>query len=128
MVLQLLHETNLCLLLYRLVSRTVLTYAECVVSPDEFNWKLHESCHTYSRLHIVREYEECTASWDYTTVESHTDAAACHSKLCNTCLEECTREVVLCEVVSLLQEAVSLIRVRQVGRSTDHIWNLLCKG
>ena len=90
MVLQLLHETYLCLLLYWLVSRTILTNAECIVGPYELDWKLHEGCHTDSWLHIVREYEEGTTSWDDTTMKSHTDATACHSKLCNTCLEECT--------------------------------------
>ena len=109
MTLELLHETDLCLVLNRLVSRSILTYTECVVSPDELNWELHESCHTNYREHILAEYEECTASWDNTTVESHTYTATCHCELSNTCLEECTREVACLESVSLLEEAVSLI-------------------
>ena len=60
-------------------------------------------------------------------MESHTDAAASHSKLSNTSLEECAREVALGEGMSLLQETVCLIGVRKVGRSTNHIRNLLCK-
>ena len=43
----------------------------------------------------------------------------------HTSLEEGTAEVAANEVVSLLQEAVGIIRVRQVGRSTDHVGHLL---
>ena len=60
-------------------------------------------------LHIVREYEEGTASRDDTAVESHTVHNACHGELGNTCLEEVTTEVTLSKCLSLLQEAVGLI-------------------
>ena len=89
-VVELLHETNLCFLLNWLVSRTVFTNAERIVGPDELNWKFHEGCHTNCWLHVVAEYEECTACWDNTSVKCHTDAAACHSEFGNTCLKECS--------------------------------------
>ena len=127
MVLQLLHKTDLCLLLNWLMGRTILANAECVVCPDELNWQLHEGSHTYGWLHIVGEHEECTASWDYTTVKCHTDAAASHGELGNTCLEERAAEVALYESLCLLQEAVGLVGVGEVGRSADHVWNLLCQ-
>ena len=127
MVLQLLHQTDLCLLLNRLVGRTILTYAECVVSPNELNRQLHEGSHTNSWLHIVGEYEECTASGDDTSVQRHTDAAACHGELGYTSLEECSAEVALYESLCLLQEAVCLVGVGEVGRCADHVWNLLCQ-
>src|SRR5574344_2857721 len=109
MVLEFLHEANLCLLLYRLMSRAIFTHTECVVSPDELDWKFHKGCHTNSRFHVVRENKESTACRDDTSVESHTDAAASHSELCHTCLEECSREVTLCECMSLVQETVCLV-------------------
>ena len=114
-VLQLLHQADLCLLLNRLVGRTVLTDTEGVVGPDELHGQLHEGSHTNGGLHVVGEYEEGTASGDDTTVEGHTDAAASHRELSHTSLEEGTAEVATNEVVSLLQEAVGVIRVRQVG-------------
>ena len=48
-------------------------------------------------------------------MQRHTDAAACHSELGNTCLEECTAEVALDECLCLLEEAVGLVRVGEVG-------------
>ena len=50
-----------------------------------------------------------------------------HSQLCNTSLEESTREVTANDSLGLLQETVCLIRVRKVSRSTDHVRNLLCQ-
>ena len=81
MVLQLFHQADLCLLFNRFMGRAVFAYTECVVCPNEFHRNLHQSCHTYGRFHIVREYEECTASSNDTAVEHHTDAAAGHGQL-----------------------------------------------
>ena len=60
-------------------------------------------------------------------MESHTDAAASHGELSYTSLEERTAEVALHESLGLLEEAVGLVRVREVGRSADHVWYLLCQ-
>ena len=48
-------------------------------------------------------------------MQRHTDAAACHSELGNTCLEECTAEISLDESLGLLQESVGLVGIREVG-------------
>ena len=93
------------------MSRTVFTYTECVVCPNELHGNFHQCSHTYGRFHIVREYEECSASWDYTTMQCHTDTAASHSQFGNTSLEECTAEITFLESMRLFQEAVCLIRV-----------------
>ena len=125
MVLQFLHQTNLCFLFYGLVGRTVFTYTECIVCPDELHGQFHQGSHTNGRLHVVREYKEGTACRNHATVQSHTDAAASHCQLSHTSLEECTREVATDNVVRLLQETVSLIGVREVGRSANHVGHLL---
>ena len=78
MIFQFFHQADLSFLFYRFVSRTVFTYAECVVCPDEFHWLFHQSSHTYGRFHVVGEYEEGTASSDHTTVERHTDTDTSH--------------------------------------------------
>ena len=109
------------------MGRTILTYAECIVRPDELDGQLHEGSHTYGRLHVVREYEESTAGRDDTTMQCHTDTAASHGQLCHTSLEEGTAEVALGESLGLLQEAIRLVRVGEVGGSTNHIGNLLCQ-
>ena len=77
--------------------------------PDELHGQLHQGSHTNGGLHVVREYEEGTASGDHTTVQSHTDTAASHRELGYTCLEEGTAEVATNQVVSLLQEAVCIV-------------------
>ena len=61
------------------------------------------------------------------TVQCHTDTAASHSQFGYSGLEEGTAEVTVNKCVSLFQETVCLVRVRQVGRSTDHVRNLLCQ-
>ena len=60
-------------------------------------------------------------------MKCHTDTAACHSQFGNTCLEECSAEVILSHSLGHLQETISLIRVRQVGRSTNHVRYLFCQ-
>lgn len=83
--------------------------------PDELDRYTHKGCHTYSRLHVVREYEECSASRDNAAVQVHTDADASHSKLRNTSLEEGTCEVVSQKIVCILEESVGLVAVAEVG-------------
>ena len=124
-VLQFLHQTNLGFLLDRLVGRTVLANAEGIVSPDELHGQLHQGSHTYGGLHVVGEYEEGAAGGDDATMQGHTDAAAGHRQLGHASLEESTAEVALHDVVGLLEEAVGLVRVRQVGRGADHVGYLL---
>ncbi len=58
-------------------------------------------------------------------MQGHTDAAASHGQLGYTSLEEGAGEVALYDVVGLLQEAVGIVRVRKVGRSTNHVGHLL---
>ena len=127
MVLQLFHQANLCLLLYRLVGRSVLTHTECIVSPDELDRNLHQGCDTNSWFHIVGEYKECTHCCYHATVKHHTDTHICHGKLGYTSLEECSREVTTYHALGLLEEAVGLVGVREVGRSADHVRNLFCQ-
>ena len=52
-ILEFLHKTDLCLLLHRFMSRSVFSYAESIMRPDELDWKFHQSSHTDSRLHII---------------------------------------------------------------------------
>ena len=85
-VLELLHQTDLCFLLYGLVRRTIFTDTEGIMRPDELHGELHEGCHTDSGLHIVREDKEGTAGSDDTTMKSHTDTEASHSELSYTWL------------------------------------------
>ena len=68
MILELLHKADLSFLLYRLMSRAVFADTECIMCPDELDRELHECCHSYSRLHIVREHEECTARCNHASV------------------------------------------------------------
>ena len=110
-VLQLLHQAYLCLLLNRLVGRSVLTDTEGVVGPDELDGHFHQGCHTYGGLHIVGEDEEGAAGGDDTTVEVHTDTHTGHGELSHTGLEESTLEVTALQTLGLLQETVGLVGV-----------------
>ena len=109
MVLQFFHQADLCFLFYRFMSRSIFTYTEGIVGPDEFNRKLHQGSHTYCRFHIVGEYEEGSTCRNYTSVESHTEAAACHRQLGYTGLQECSAEIALHESVCFLQETIRLV-------------------
>ena len=93
MVLQFFHQTNLSFLFYWFVSRTVFTYTECIVSPDELHRHFHQSSHTYCWFHIIREYKEGSTSRDYTSVQCHTDTATSHSQFSYTSLQESTGKV-----------------------------------
>ena len=85
-VLELLHQADLCFLFYRLMGRTIFTDTEGIMRPDELHGELHEGCHTDSGLHVVREDKEGTAGSDDTTMKSHTDTEASHSELSYTWL------------------------------------------
>ena len=54
-------------------------------------------------------------------MQRHTDTEAGHRQLSDARLEEGTAEVPTGEGVRLLEEAIGLIRVRQVSRGYDHI-------
>ena len=125
MVMQFLHQTNLCFLLHRLVRRTVLTYTEGVVAPDELNRQLHKCRHTNSRFHIIAEHKERTTCRDDTAVQRHTDTYARHRELTHARLQELTAEITLLQRMGLLQETVRLIGVREVSRRNDHITYIL---
>ena len=58
-------------------------------------------------------------------MQAHTDTDTCHRQLSHTGLEEGTAEIAFHERMGLLQETVSLIRVRKVGRSHHHVLYLL---
>ena len=62
----------------RFVCRSVFAYAEGIVRPDELNRLFHQGSHSDSGFHVVGEYEERTAGYDYTSVERHTDTYASH--------------------------------------------------
>ena len=115
MVLQLFHQTNLHFLFNRFVCRSVFTYAEGIVRPDELNRLFHQGSHSDSGFHVVGEYEECAAGYDYTSVERHADTYASHRQFGNTGLKECTTEIAFYECMCFLQEAVGLVRIGKVG-------------
>ena len=123
-VFQFFHQADLGFLLYRFMGRTVFTYTEGIVCPDELHGNFHQGCHTYGRFHVVGEYEESSASGDYTAMQCHTDTATCHSQLGNTGLEECTAEVTFLEGMCFLEESVCLVGIGKVGRSNNHIFYL----
>src|SRR5574344_352824 len=99
--------------------RSVFSYTESIVRPNELHRNFHQSSHTQSRFHIVREYEESSASRNDTTMQSHTDATASNRQFRNTSMKKGTREIVGSKSMRFLQEAVRLIRISQIGRSTN---------
>ena len=58
-------------------------------------------------------------------MQVHADAHARHGQLAHASLEEGAREVVFSQGLSLLQEAVGLVAVRQVCRGAYHVGHLL---
>ena len=52
-VLEFLHEADLCFLLNGFVGRTVFANAEGIVCPDELDGDFHESSHADGGLHVV---------------------------------------------------------------------------
>ena len=121
MVAQVLHQANLRLVLDRLVRRAVLAYAERVVRPDIDHVQVHQCREADGRLHVVREDEEGAAGRNHAAVQCHTVHDAGHRQLRHAGLEEFAAEIALREGFGLFQEAVGLVRIRQVGRSDDHV-------
>lgn len=120
---QFFHQADLGFLLYRFMGRTVFTYTEGIVCPDELHGNFHQGCHTYGRFHVVGEYEESSASGDYTAMQCHTDTATCHSQLGNTGLEECTAEVTFLEGMCFLRNPSVLSELE--GRQKQQSYFLL---
>ena len=120
-ILELLHQANLCLLLYGLMGRSILTDTEGIVRPDELHRELHEGGHAHCWLHVVGEDEERTAGSYDPTMQGHTDAETGHRQLSYPRLEEGTTEVSTAQSSSLLEEAIGLIGVREVGGGYDHV-------
>ena len=114
MVVQFLHETDLRLLLYGFVGRSVFADTESVMAPDEFNRQLHEGSHADCGFHIIAEDKERTAGRDDTSVKRHSDHDARHSELTHTGLQELPGEIAFLEGMSLLQESIGLIAITQI--------------
>ena len=128
MVLHLLHQANLCFLLNGLVCGTVLTYAECIVAPDELDRQFHQCCHADGGLHIVGEHKECATCCQHTAMQSDTDADACHGEFCYTGLKETTGKIVACyNSCAALDETVCLVGVAEVGTGYYHVGHGLCQ-
>ena len=125
MVVQFLHETDLCLLLDGFVRRTVFADTESIVRPYELNRQFHQGSHADRRFHIIAENEEGAAGRDDTAVERHTDHDAGHGEFRHTGLEELTGEIAFLEGVGLLEEAVGLIRVGEVRGRNNHVTYVL---
>ncbi len=83
-VVEKLHEAYLCFLFHRLVSRSVLAYAEGIVRENVLHRQFHKRRHTQSRFDIVAEDEESAASADTSAMKG--DAVDCggHSQLGHT--------------------------------------------
>ena len=124
-VAQVLHQADLRLVLHGLVRRAVLAHAERVVRPDVDHMQAHQRREAHGGLHIIGEDEERAADGDHAAVQRHAVHHAGHRQLRDARLEEFTGEIALRERLGLLQKSVGLVRVRQVGRSDDHVVDLL---
>ena len=105
--------------------RSVFANAECVVRPNEFDGQFHQRSHANSRFHVVGEYEECGASSDDPAMQRHAQADAGHGEFGYAGLQECAAEVAACHGMSLFEESVGFVGVRQVGRRYNHVFDLL---
>ena len=124
-VAQVLHQADLRLVLHGLVRRAVLAHAERVVRPDVDHMQAHQRREAHGGLHIIGEDEERAADGDHAAVQRHAVRNAGHRQLRDARLEEFPTEIALRERLGLLQVTVGLVRIRQVGRSHDHVVDLL---
>ena len=124
-VFQMLHQADLRLMLHGLMRRTVLAHAERVVRPDVDHMQAHQRREAHGGLHIIGEDEERAADGDHAAVQRHAVRNAGHRQLRDARLEEFPTEIALRERLGLLQVTVGLVRIRQVGRSHDHVVDLL---
>ena len=124
-VAQVLHQADLRLVLHGLVRRAVLAHAERVVRPDVDHMQAHQRREAHGGLHIIGEDEERAADGDHAAVQRHAVRNAGHRQLRDARLEEFPAEIALRERLGLLQVTVGLVRIRQVGRSHDHVVDLL---
>ena len=97
------------------MGRAVFTYPEGVVCPDKLNGQFHQRRKADGGFHIVGEYEEGGTGCCDSSMQGHTDTQAGHGKLRYACLQEGSGEVAFLHAVGMLEEAVSLVRVGQVG-------------
>ena len=85
----------------------------------------HQRREAHGGLHIIGEDEERAADGDHAAVQRHAVRNAGHRQLRDARLEEFPTEIALRERLGLLQVTVGLVRIRQVGRSHDHVVDLL---
>ena len=123
--LKVLQEADLGLLLHRLVRRAVLAHAEGVVRPDEFNGEAHQCREAHRRLHVIAKGEEGAACGYDAAVHGHAVAQGGHRQLAYADLQERAAEVALHKLLGLLEEAVGLVAVGEVGGGDDHVLHSL---
>ena len=97
------------------MGRTVLADTERIVTPYEFHGHLHEGRHADGRLHVVGEDEECAHCRDDAAMEHHANAHTCHGQFAYASLEESAAEVAAGEGMCVLEKAVGLVGIAEVG-------------
>ena len=110
-----------------LVRRAILAHAERVVCPDIDHVQAHQRGKAHGGFHVVRKNKEGAAGRDHAPVQRHAVRHAGHRQLRDARLEELAAEIALRESLGLLEETVGLVRIGEVGRSHDHIFDLLGK-
>ena len=123
-ILQLFHQSYLCLLFYGLMSGTVFAHTEGVMRPDELHRKLHQCRQAGGRLDVVAEDEERAASGDHASMQSDTVDDGCHCEFRNAGMQERTLEIMCLKGTTSLEEGVGLVTVGEVGRRHDHVFHL----
>ena len=118
------HQADLRFLFHRLMRRPVLADPECVMGPDELHRQPHQRRETHRRLHIVAKGKERRARSPDASVQRHAVAEAGHGQLADASLQERAAEVAFSELLGLLQEAVRLVTVGQVGRGHNQVFHL----
>ena len=105
----------------------ILADTEGVVGENVFGGELLEGGHTDGGLHVVGEDEEGAAGGAEALVEDDAVDDAGHGELGHAGLEEGAGEVTDGQGVGLLEEAVGLVGVAEVGGGDDHVADVLCE-
>jgi len=102
---------------------SILSDAECIMSPYIFHGKFHKSGKTHDRLHVIREYEERSARAINAAVQSESVHHGSHGKLAYSAVEKLSRKSFFAKGLVFLRRIPSC-RCREIGRADNHILDM----
>ena len=116
---------------YRLVSWSIFSQANGVVSPDKGNWQIHQCGESDRAAHVITKDEESATKRLAQTVERDSIKNSAHGVLADTKVDQATVRIGILHLAAGRQERFAsfnrgVVTTSEVSRATPEFWKYRC--